>query len=118
MHAVYGYLVKLTWLKAMKAGNFVGWPLLTEKNIAKYYPDTVETQKGHMNQSRKNVRSTKRQRQPFEVANVVSRRGKKERDIFTSVYEVRETIFSDQTGQFPIRSQRGNKYYGHGRGGQ
>jgi hypothetical protein len=47
MHAVYGYLVKLTWLKAMKAGNFVGWPLLTEKNIAKYYPDTVETQKGH-----------------------------------------------------------------------
>jgi hypothetical protein len=81
MHEVYGYLVKLTSLKAVKAGNFVGWPLLTEKNIAKYYPDTVEMQKGHMNQSRKNVRSTKRQRQPFKVANVVSRRGKKERDV-------------------------------------
>ena len=53
MHAVCGYPVKSTWLKAVKAGNFVGWPLLTEKNIAKYYPDTVEMQKGHMNQSRK-----------------------------------------------------------------
>lgn len=60
--------------------------------------------------NKKNVRSTKLQRQPFETANVVSLRGKKERDIFTSVYEVRETIFSDQRGQFPTRSQHGNKY--------
>ena len=110
MHAVCGYPVKSTWLKAVRAGNFLGWPLLTEKNIARYYPDTFETQKGHMNQVRKNVRSTKGQRQPFEVANVASLRGQKARDIFTSVYDVRETIFSDQTGQFPTRSQRGNKY--------
>ena len=59
MHAVCGYPVKSTWVKAIKAGNFVGWPLLTVKNVTKYYPDTVETQKGHMNQTRKNVRSTK-----------------------------------------------------------
>ena len=26
------------------------------------------------------------------------------------MYDVRETVFSDQTGQFPTRSQRGNKY--------
>jgi hypothetical protein len=84
--------------------------LLTEKNITKYYPDTVEIQQGHMTQTRKNVRSTKQNRQPFEIANVVSLRGKKERDIFTAVYNVQETIFSDQTGQFPVRSQRGNKY--------
>ena len=37
----------------------MGWPLLTVKNIAKYYPETVKTQKGHMNQTRKNVRSMK-----------------------------------------------------------
>eukprot|EP00804_Cyclotella_cryptica_P003418 CCRYP_018558-RA/>CCRYP_018558-RA protein AED:0.36 eAED:0.21 QI:0/0/0/1/1/0.83/6/0/1396 len=46
MHAVCGYPVKSTWIKAIKAGNFVGWPLLTEKNVAKYYPDTGETPKG------------------------------------------------------------------------
>ena len=49
MHAVCGYPVKSTWCKAAKAGNFVGWPLLTEKNINKYYPETDETPKGHMN---------------------------------------------------------------------
>ena len=53
MYAVYGHPVKSTWLKASKAGNFVGWPLLTVKNVAKYYPETVEMPKGHMNQTRK-----------------------------------------------------------------
>ena len=33
MHAVCGYPVKSTWLKAIKAGNFIGWPLLTEQNV-------------------------------------------------------------------------------------
>ena len=28
MHAVCGYPVKSTWLKAIAAGNFIGWPLL------------------------------------------------------------------------------------------
>ncbi len=59
MHAVCGNPVKSTWLKAVKAGNFIGWPLLTEKNIEKYFPDTPEIQQGHMAQTRKNVRSTK-----------------------------------------------------------
>ena len=36
--------------------------------------------------------------------------GHKARDVYTSVYEVRNTVFSDQQGQFPTRSKRGNKY--------
>ncbi len=28
MHEVCGYPVKSTWLKAIAAGNFIGWPLL------------------------------------------------------------------------------------------
>ena len=46
MHAVCGYPVKSTWLKAVKAGNYVGWPLLTEHNVKKYYPESIETAKG------------------------------------------------------------------------
>jgi antitoxin (DNA-binding transcriptional repressor) of toxin-antitoxin stability system len=108
MHAVCGYPVKSTWMKAVKVGNFVGWPLLTETNISKYYPETDETPKGHMNQQRKNVRSTKK---PFEQCNVAAAlRGKKVKDIFMKTYDFRETVFSDQTGQFPTRSQSGNKY--------
>ena len=43
MHAVCGYPVKSTWLKAIEAGNFIGWPMLTAANVKKYYPDTEET---------------------------------------------------------------------------
>ena len=110
MHAVCGYPVKSTWLKAIKAGNFIGWPLLTTENVKKYYPETDETPKGHMNQTRKNVRSTKAKPAPMETCNTNKLRGKKERDIYTKVYDARNTMFSDQTGQFPKRSLRGNKY--------
>ncbi|KAL7534171.1 hypothetical protein ACHAWF_006436, partial [Thalassiosira exigua] len=110
MHAVCGYPVKSTWLAAIEAGNFVGWPLLTVRNVKKYYPETTETPKGHMNQTRKNVRTTKAPPQPFERCDTSKLKGKKERDIFTKVYDVRETIYSDQTGQFPTRSMSGNKY--------
>eukprot|EP00956_Cyclotella_meneghiniana_P001304 scaffold1404_cov37-Cyclotella_meneghiniana.AAC.8 len=108
MHAVCGYPVKTTWLKAIKAGNYVGWPLLTFKNVTKYYPETVETPKRHLNQTRKNVRSTKPK--PFKTANTSQLEGKKVQDIHTQVYEVRETVFTDQTGQFPTQSRSGNKY--------
>ena len=36
--------------------------------------------------------------------------GKKVRDVSVKVYDSRETTFLDQTGQFPTRSKRGNKY--------
>ena len=50
MHAVCGYPVKSTWLKAIKAGIFVEWPLLTAKNVSNYYyPETNGTPKGHLN---------------------------------------------------------------------
>lgn len=108
MHAVCGYPVKSTWIKAIKAGNFIGWPLVNEKNVRKYYPETIETAQGHLNQQRKNVRSTKR---PFEECNAAAAlRGKKVKDILVRTYDVRETIFSDQTGRFPTQSRSGNKY--------
>ena len=109
MHAVCGYPVKSTWLKAIKAGNYTGWPMLTERNVQKYYPETNETPKGHMNQARKNVRSTK-PKPLHEYENKNHLVGKKKHDIYTKVYDVKDTIYSDQTGQFPTRSRRGNKY--------
>ena len=47
MHAVCRYPVETTWSKAAKAGNFVGWPLLTEKNDetqGTYEPTTKKCQ--------------------------------------------------------------------------
>eukprot|EP00804_Cyclotella_cryptica_P016134 CCRYP_004248-RC/>CCRYP_004248-RC protein AED:0.42 eAED:0.42 QI:0/-1/0/1/-1/0/1/0/390 len=110
MHAVCGYPVKSTWLKAIQAGNFVGWPLLTVKNVLKYYPDSAETPQGHLNQTRKNVPLYQAQIGALEEVHSNQLRGRKVQDIYTTTYQVRDTIFTDQTGQFPIRSQAGNKY--------
>jgi hypothetical protein len=110
MHAVCGYPVKSTWLKAIKASNYIGWPILTECNVNKYYPETSETSKGHMNKTRKNVHSTKAKRTPLETCDTLQLHGKKVRDIYTTMYDVHETMFSDQTGQFPTCLQSGNKY--------
>ena len=58
-HAAAGFPVKSTWLKAIKHGNYNSWPGLTYNNAAKYFPESVETIKGHMVQSSQEVRSTK-----------------------------------------------------------
>ena len=89
MHAVCGYPVKSTWLAAIEAGNYIGWPLLTTRNVSKYYPETTETPKGHMNQSRKNVRSTKTKQKPLETCDTRKLQGKKVRDVYTKIYDVR-----------------------------
>jgi hypothetical protein len=99
---------KTTWLKAIKAGNYISWPLLTVKNVTKYYPETTGTPKGHLNHTRKNVRSTKPK--PFKTTSSTQLQGKKVQDMHTQVYEVRETVFTDQTGQYPTQSRSGNKY--------
>jgi hypothetical protein len=61
-----------------------------------------------MNQTRKNVRSTKRA--PMESFNSKEMHGKKIRNVYGKVYNAQETTFSNQTGQFPTRSKSGNKY--------
>lgn len=65
--------------------------------MQKYYPETVETPKGHLNQTWKNVHST-------QIC------GKKCKDIYMKIYDNRETISMDQTGQFRTSSTAGNKY--------
>ena len=110
MHAVCGYPVNSTWIKSIKAGNYVGWPMLTERNVARYYPEINETPKGHLNQSRKNFRSTNPKRTPLEVLKIATLQGHKASDVYTSMYEVMNTVLSKQIGQFPTRSQRGKKY--------
>ncbi len=84
--------------------------MLTERDVQKYYPETIKTAKGHLNQTRKNVRTTKVKATPLETCNTSHLHGKKVRDVYTQMYMAKENTFSDQTGQFPIRSLHGNKY--------
>ena len=103
MHTVFGYPFKSTWIKSIKAGRFKVWPMLNERNVAKYYPETTETPKEHMNQTRKNVRSIRQKASPLDKADTMTLEGKKGWDIYTNVYEVRNTFFYNQMGQFPTK---------------
>ena len=93
-----GYPTKSTWLKAVKADNFVGQLLLTGHNVTKYYPETAKTPKGHMNQTGKNERSTEAEQTQLKVSGTTTLRGKKMHNVYTNVYDVGNTIFSNQTG--------------------
>jgi hypothetical protein len=84
--------------------------MLTERNVQKYHPKATKTAKGHLNQTRKNVRSTKEKPAPLETCNTLQLHGKKVCNVYTKMYKICETMFSDQTGQFPMRLQQGNKY--------
>eukprot|EP00804_Cyclotella_cryptica_P009005 CCRYP_003106-RA/>CCRYP_003106-RA protein AED:0.44 eAED:0.55 QI:0/0/0/0.8/1/1/5/0/886 len=77
---------------------------------AEILPRDSGNSKGHLNQCRKNVRSTKPKPIPLETFQSPQLVGRKLRDVYTHVYDTRDTIFSDQTGQFPHRSSSGNHY--------
>jgi hypothetical protein len=84
--------------------------MLSEHNIQKYSPETIKTTKGHLNQRRKSVWSTKAKGVPLETCNTSHLHGKKVCNMCTQMYMVRKNMFSNQTGQFPTRSLQGNKY--------
>jgi hypothetical protein len=59
LHAAAGFPPKATWLKAVCQGNYSTWPLINVKNVAKYFPESEETQMGHMQGQCQGVQSTR-----------------------------------------------------------
>ena len=60
-HGAAGFPTKATWLKDIRKVSYPSWPLVNVKNVSKYFPESEETQKGHMKSQRQGVRSTKTQ---------------------------------------------------------
>ena len=59
LHATWGFPTKPTIRNAVCKNWLVGWPELTVERVNKLFPESNETQKGHMKQQRQGVRSTK-----------------------------------------------------------
>ena len=59
LHAAYRFPVKFAWLAAIKAVNYAMWLVIIFSNAAKYFPESNETIKGHMVQTRQGFCSTK-----------------------------------------------------------
>jgi hypothetical protein len=48
LHAAAGYPVEDTWIAAINAGNYNTWPGLSAQAVRCHFPESDETQKGHM----------------------------------------------------------------------
>ena len=106
LHGAAGFPTKATSLKTICKGSYLSWPLVNVKNVSKYFPESEETQKGHMKSQLQGVRSTKTQQSTRAVPVPIA----KQKDIFISLYNPHDTIYTDQTGKFPHASSRGYHY--------
>lgn len=126
LHASCGSPQKSTFIKAIKKGNFLSWPGLDANLINKQLPDSEATAKGHLNQERKNLQSTKPTISINPIVKLEATTIESENDTFPSSdspnlkshncfttlvsFEQTAKAYSDQTGKFPFTSSRGNKY--------
>ncbi len=113
LHTAAGHPTEDTWLKAIRKGNYNSWPLIDTRKVQKYFPESEETQFGHMRGQRQGVRSTCTTHPT--VADTPDKLLEKKNDIFIHIYKLNEndqlmgTLYADQTGDFPHISSHGNR---------
>ncbi len=108
LQAAAGFLTKETWLKAIKAGNYLTWPGVTAKTVNRHFPELVEMTKGHMKKQCQNVRSLKIREKTNTDQNKPPPR--KMHDVYVKIFNAKDAIYTDQTGRFPANSSSGHKY--------
>ena len=111
LHASAGFPTKYTWIKSICNRYYLTWPLITVINVHKHFPESEETQKGHMKNQRQVVRSTKFRSSQLPMqqrSEATLRPEENQRDVFLPIYETKETFYINQTGKFLHRSSRGN----------
>jgi hypothetical protein len=112
-HMCLGFLVKDTWLNAIKAGNCDSFAGLSYSNVACYCPDSDETILGHLAQMQQNVQSTKPQLTPLSSLPPTIKSpkplAKALQEVFLRVYPISK-LYTDDMGRFPERGLLGNQY--------
>jgi len=99
LHGAAGFPTKTSWLKAIHKGNYLSWPLINVKNIAKYFSESKETQKEQMCGQRQGVRSTRMTEPTEDIPTNIPHQ--KKGDILITEHEVKSLMYADQTGLFP-----------------
>jgi hypothetical protein len=120
--AAAGFPPKETFLGTVQSGNYATWPGLTSQLINKHFPNSNETQKGHMKGQRQGVRSTKQKALDYILAkeqqikikpgteNPPQSHIKRHDDMFIKIVDLADTIHSNHTRAFPFTSQCCNRY--------
>eukprot|EP00804_Cyclotella_cryptica_P009653 CCRYP_011198-RA/>CCRYP_011198-RA protein AED:0.33 eAED:0.33 QI:0/0/0/1/1/1/2/0/430 len=96
LHAAAGFPTKTTWMAAIRRGNYNTWPLVTIANVHKHFPQSEETQQGHMRSQRQGVRSTKTTLRATSNTPSLTAPSLPDQDIYIKTYDTRDTVFTDQ----------------------
>jgi hypothetical protein len=107
LHAAAGYPVKDTWVKAINAENYATWPGLTATAVRKHFPESDETQKGHMKRQQQGLRSTRKLQiimgddEDHTIPNPdesTAPKPRKMRDMYIKIHNASETMHTNQPG--------------------
>ena len=105
-HAALGFPTKATLLHAICHKNLVTFPGMTSDNVNKFFPESNETQKGHMKQTKQGVRPTKMidEDTMLEAETFLKPPpGVKFKDVYLRVFDTtNKAMYTDQPGRFPI----------------
>jgi hypothetical protein len=122
LHAAACFPSKSIWLKTVRRCNYSTWPLINVKNVTRYIPGLEETQMGHMQGQCQGIRSTcpvntlvattnanplnimAPVNDPPPTAHIVAY------NILIQIIDLKDTLYTDQTGLFPFVSSLGNYY--------
>jgi hypothetical protein len=95
-HACLGFLVKDTWLNAIKVENCDTFASLAYSNVARYCPNSNETILGHLARMHQNVQSTKPQSKsqpnPPPIIETPTPLPEESQEVFLCVYPIRNFI--------------------------
>ena len=105
-HQIFCCPTKRTLLQVIKGESFSKWPVITEKLISKYIPESEITPKGYLEHQKQCTAAA-------EAANLTylsTKVGENTSEVLLQRFDPTEKIYSDPTGQFPMQSDRGNNY--------
>jgi hypothetical protein len=100
LHGTAGYPVPSTWIEAIQAGNYATWPGLTTQLIHNHLPKSGATVKGHMQQQRKNTRSTWSQPNVTAPTPTPITNEPRTDHVFAAIVDTTGRIATDLTGRF------------------
>ena len=110
MHAVRGYPVKSTWIKAIRADNFLGWPLLSVENVNK---QTSIIRKPQSVAPEYTLHQAKASSTPHSGC-VSSKREARTRCVFQNIRSKREDVLRSNRPLPPPLPTRIQIHHGHG----
>jgi hypothetical protein len=115
LYGCCGSPVVLTWKQAIRNGNFISWTGINSLSIDKHLPKSIASAKGHLDQERKNLQSTKSTIATDDHDDLFPTSETPNIKTFEACaaivpFVAKNTAYHDLTGRFPHRSSGGNEH--------